>query len=55
MPYFKCYYCEFETDIDRTYQQHIEQNHKGLPVYPTLKQIQELGLKRQNKVWEEFE
>lgn len=52
--YFHCYYCDFETDIDKTYQNHVKQNHKGKPLYPTLKQIQELGLEGQNKIWEEF-
>jgi hypothetical protein len=27
MAYFHCYYCDFETDIDKTYQNHVEQNH----------------------------
>jgi hypothetical protein len=53
--FFKCYYCEgFETDIDRTYQNHVEQNHPSKSPYPTLKQIQELGLQKQGKVWEEM-
>jgi hypothetical protein len=51
---FHCYYCSFETDIDRTYQNHVIENHADKPVYPSLKQIQKLGLKPQNKVWEEL-
>ena len=53
--FFKCYYCDdFETDIDRTYQNHVEQNHPSKSPYPTRKQIKELQLKPQNKVWEEL-
>jgi hypothetical protein len=52
--YFHCYYCDFETAIDRTYQNHVIENHPEKPFYPSLKQIQKLGLKPQNKVWEEF-
>jgi hypothetical protein len=39
-------------DIDLEYQRHVEDNHPSMPVYPTLRQIQELGLRPQNKIWE---
>jgi len=52
--YFHCYYCSFETDIDRTYQDHVKQSHPDKPVYPNKKQIKELGLVEQNKMWEDF-
>ena len=52
--YFKCYYCDFETDIDRTYQNHVHQNHPEKPVYPSLKEIKELGLRSQGRAWEEL-
>jgi len=35
-----------------TYQRHVEDSHKGKPVYPTIRQIKELELKPQNKIWE---
>ena len=31
--YFKSYYCDFETDLDVTYQKHVEINHPSMPVY----------------------
>jgi hypothetical protein len=52
MAYFHCYYCDFTTDLDVTYQKHFEDNHPSKPAYPTIRQIQELGLKPQNKIWE---
>jgi hypothetical protein len=54
MAYFHCYYCDFTTDLDVVYQRHVEDNHKSKPVYPTKKEIQELHLKPQNKIWEEL-
>jgi hypothetical protein len=50
--YLKCYFCDFSTDIDSEYQKHVERNHPSKPVYPTIRQIQELGLKPQDKIWE---
>jgi len=52
MGYFRCYYCEFTTDIDVTYQRHVEDNHPSMPVYPSTKQIKEYRLKPQNRIWE---
>lgn len=49
--YFKCYYCEFTTDQDLDYQKHVVHNHHSKPVYPTIRYIQELCLKPQNKIW----
>jgi len=31
---------------------HVKQKHPEKPVYPTIRQIQELGLEPQNKIWE---
>ena len=44
--YFHCYYCSFETDIDRTYQDHVKQSHPDKPVYPSKKQIKRTWLSR---------
>lgn len=33
--YFKCYYCNFTTDLDVVYQRHVQDNHPSIPVYPT--------------------
>jgi hypothetical protein len=52
--YLKCYYCDFTTDLDAVYQRHVEVNHPSMPVYPTLRQIRELYLEPQNKIWEEL-
>jgi len=44
-----CYYCDdFTTDLDAVYQRHVDDNHPSKPVYPTIRQIQELGLRPQN-------
>ncbi|MGI0034125.1 MAG: hypothetical protein ACRD97_12770, partial [Nitrososphaeraceae archaeon] len=51
--YLKCYYCEFSTDSDLEYQKHVEQKDPSKPVYPTIRQIQEYGLKPQDKIWED--
>lgn len=53
--YFRCYYCDFETNIDRTYQNHVEQNHPSKSPHPTLRQIKELGLKKQGKSGKKWE
>ena len=47
-------FLRFSTDIDSEYQKHVERNHPSKPVYPTIRQIQELGLKPQDKIWEEL-
>jgi hypothetical protein len=51
--YFHCYYCEFETDIDKKYQDHCEHKHNSNP-YPNIKEVEEKGLQKQGKLWESF-
>ena len=49
---FQCYYCEFTTDLDLEYQKHVEHNHPSNPVYPSIRQNQELLLEPQDKIWD---
>lgn len=53
--YFHCYLCDFETDIDKEWQDHVKEKHPSMPVYPSLYFLRKNNLKPQNKIWEGME
>ena len=46
--YFHCYYCDFKTDFDKEYQEHVEKKHNANPC-PNTKEINEKGFEKQDK------
>ena len=48
---YSCYYCEYKTNNEHDYQQHVARTH-GRPAYPNKTEIEKLGLKPQGKSWE---
>jgi hypothetical protein len=32
---FKCYYCNYETSVEREYERHVVLRHPGKPAYPS--------------------
>ncbi len=49
---FKCYYCSYETNVEREYERHVVLRHQGKIAYPSEIDLEKLGLKAQGKNWE---
>jgi hypothetical protein len=43
---FKCYYCNYETRVEREYQRHVVLKHPGKLAYPSEIDLEDMGLKR---------
>jgi hypothetical protein len=41
---FKCYYCYYETDIEREYERHVVLRHSGKLAYPSEIDLEKMGL-----------
>lgn len=48
---FSCYYCDYGTNNENQYQRHVVNVHDK-PAYPSLADIDKLGLRPQGKDWE---
>ena len=50
---YSCYYCEyFNTNHRDYYEHHGSREHFGKPMFPTMMEIENNGLKEQGKEWE---
>jgi hypothetical protein len=43
---FKCYYCNYETNIEREYQCHVVLKHPGKLAYPSEIDLEKMGIKK---------
>jgi hypothetical protein len=42
----KCYYCSYETSVEREYQRHVVLKHPGKLVYPSEIDLENMGIKK---------
>jgi hypothetical protein len=49
---FKCYYCKYQTNVEREYQCHVVLKHPGKLAYPSKADLEKIELKPQAKSWE---
>jgi hypothetical protein len=49
---YPCYYCEYRTNNEEEYKQHVALRHPGRLAYPNKAEIEKRGLKAQGKSWE---
>jgi hypothetical protein len=49
---YSCYYCEYRTNNEEEYKQHVVLRHPGRLAYPNNPEVEKLGLKPQGKDWE---
>jgi hypothetical protein len=49
---YSCYYCEYRTNNEDEYKQHVVLRHPGRLAYPNNPEVEKLGLKPQGKDWE---
>ena len=40
---FKCYYCKYETNIEREYERHVVLKHPGRLAYPSKIDLEKMG------------
>jgi hypothetical protein len=50
---YTCYYCDYGTNNEDNYQQHVIKKHHSKPAYPNKAEIEKSGLKAQGKKWED--
>jgi hypothetical protein len=43
---FKCYYCNYETSVEREYERHEVLKHPGKLAYPSKIDLEKMGIKR---------
>jgi hypothetical protein len=43
---FKCYYCNYETNVEREYQRHVVLKHPGKLAYPSEIDLEKMGIKK---------
>jgi hypothetical protein len=43
---FKCYYCNYETSIEREYERHVVLRHPGKLAYPSEIDLEMMGVGR---------
>ncbi len=41
---FKCYYCNYQTRIEREYERHVILKHPGKLAYPSKMDLEKLGI-----------
>jgi predicted nucleic-acid-binding Zn-ribbon protein len=41
---FKCYYCSYQTNIEREYERHVVMKHPGKLAYPSDMDLERKGL-----------
>ena len=41
---FKCYYCNYQTNIEREYERHVVLKHPGKLAYPSKIDLEKMGV-----------
>jgi hypothetical protein len=41
---FKCYYCNYETNVEREYERHVILRHPGKPAYPSKIDLEKMRI-----------